>query len=100
MRRGYEVWTGVPGGNDADLIGIKFGERLCLKVSGIIDSNEALLREAAPLHEIRDGSERLILAKTRKPEQQYEGIRVPLTGAGELKALHSKSARFKENRNR
>lgn len=76
MRRGYEVWTGVPGGNDADLIGIKFGERLCLKVSGIIDSNEALLREAAPLHEIRDGSERLILAKTRKPEQQYEGIRV------------------------
>ena len=76
LRRGYEVWTGVPGGNDAILIGIKFGERLSIKVSGIIESNEALLREAAPLHEIRDGSERLILAKTRKPEQQYEGIRV------------------------
>jgi len=76
LRRGYEVWTGVPGGNDAILIGIKFGERLSIKVSGIIADGEALKREAAPLLEIRDGSERLILAETGKREYQYGGIRV------------------------
>lgn len=76
LRRGYEVWTGVPGGNDAILIGIKFGERLSIKVSGIIESNEALRREASPLLGIPDGSERLILAETGKREYQYGGIRV------------------------
>ncbi|MDY4794677.1 MAG: hypothetical protein SO159_01580, partial [Dialister sp.] len=75
-RRGYEVCTGVPGGNDIDLIGINHGERLCIKVSGIIDSNEALRREADPLSDIRDGSERLILAETGKGAYLYEGIRV------------------------
>jgi hypothetical protein len=75
-RRGYEVCTGVPGGNDIDLIGIKHGERLCVQVSGIIADGEALKREAAPLLEIRDGSERLILAETGKREYQYGGIRV------------------------
>ena len=75
-RRGYEVCTGVPGGNDIDLIGINHGERLCIKVSGIIADGEALKREAAPLLEIRDGSERLILAETGKREYQHEGIRV------------------------
>ena len=76
LRRGYEVCTGVPGGNDIDLIGINHGERLCIKVSGIIDSNEALRREADPLSDIRDGSERLILAETGKGAYLYEGIRV------------------------
>ena len=66
----------MPGGNDAILIGIKFGERLSIKVSGIIESNEALRREAAPLLGIPDGSERLILAETGKREYQYGGIRV------------------------
>ena len=59
-----------------DLIGINHGERLCIKVSGIIADGEALKREAAPLLEIRDGSERLILAETGKREYQHEGIRV------------------------
>ena len=75
-RRGYEVCTGVPGGNDIDLIGIKHGERLCVQVSGIIADGAALKREAAPLLEISDGSERLILAETGKMEYQHEGIMV------------------------
>lgn len=76
MRRGYEVYVGAMRNGEIDFVAIKDGEKLYIQVSYLITERETMEREVAPLINIPGGYQKLLIAGTRQPEMQYEGIRV------------------------
>lgn len=76
MRRGYEVYVGAMRNGEIDFVAIKDGEKLYIQVSYLITERETMEREVAPLVNIPGGYQKLLIAGTRQPEMQYEGIRI------------------------
>ena len=76
MRRGYEVYVGAMRNSEIDFVAIKDGEKLYIQVSYLIIERETMEREVAPLINIPGGYQKLLIASTRQPEMQYEGIRI------------------------
>lgn len=76
MRRGYEVYVGAMRNSEIDFVAIKDGEKLYIQVSYLIIERETMEREVAPLINIPGGYQKLLIAGTRQPEMQYEGIRI------------------------
>lgn len=76
MRRGYEVYVGAMRDSEIDFVAIKDGEKLYIQVSYLIIERETMEREVAPLINIPGGYQKLLIAGTRQPEMQYEGIRI------------------------
>lgn len=75
-RRGYEVYVGKVGTLEVDFIALRGSEKLYIQVASDISATETFKREVAPFFKIRDVYPRLLLARTRHPESDYEGIRV------------------------
>ena len=76
MRRGYEVYVGALRNGEIDFVAIKNGEKLYIQVSYLITERETMEREVAPLINIPGGYQKILIAGTRQPEMQYEGIRI------------------------
>ncbi len=75
-RRGYEVYVGKVGTLEVDFIALRGSEKLYIQVASDISATETFKREVAPFFKIRDVYPRLLLARTRHPESDYEGIRI------------------------
>lgn len=76
LRRGYDVAVGKVGNKEIDFIATKDEEKIYYQVTDDMTSESTRQRELAPLMEVRDNYEKVILAMNTNSTAPVEGIKI------------------------